>query len=85
MCCLPLQSDIRFQICPPNISESSLQASILQEGLRFCASVKNLNCSQMVDTGEETTVSLEEVQNGGEEEPPAPATPGQLKKRGKKR
>lgn len=85
MCCLPIQSDIRFQMCPTNISQSSLQASILQEGLRFCAAVKNFSCSQVVDTEEETAVSLEKIQNEGEEEPPAPAIPGQLKTRGKKR
>lgn len=59
---------------------------MLQEGFRFYAAVKNFSCSQVVVTKEGTTTeSLEETQNGGEEEPPAPATPRQLKKRGKKR
>lgn len=85
-CCLPFQSNVRFQICPPHISQSCLQASILQEELRFCAAVKSFSCSQVVDTEEETTMeSLTEVQNGEEENPPAPATPRQLKKYGKKR
>lgn len=60
------------------LSQSCLQASILQEELRFCAAVKNSSCSRVVDTEEETTTgSLEDV--------PAPATAQPLKKRGKKR
>lgn len=74
-------------MCRPHTSQSCLQASILQEGLKFCAAVKQFSCSQVVDKEEETTTeSLEEAQaNEVEEEPPAPATPRQLKKRGKKR
>lgn len=86
VCCLPLQSNIRSQIYPPHISQSFLQATILQEGLRFYAAVKNFSCSQVVEPEEETTMEcLEDVQKGREEEPPKPATPWQLKKCGKKR
>ena len=57
----------------------------MQEGLRFCAAVKNFSCSQMVDTEEETTTeSLEKVQSRGAEGATAPATRQQLKKRSKK-
>lgn len=61
-----------------HLSQSCLQASILQEELRFCAAVKNSSCSRVVDAEEETTTgSLEDVA--------APATAQPLKKRGKKR
>lgn len=56
-----------------------------QQGLRLCEALKDVSYGQTGATEEETKAEApEEVQKGGEEEPPSPAPP-QPKKNGKKR